>query len=73
MAAAEEEIATLEAERDELHTALATAEAGTDFAIMNRRLADIENRLAELNDAWETDGLALEELAAELQREMEAD
>jgi ATP-binding cassette subfamily F protein 3 len=63
MAAAEREIEGLEEERDALHKVLVEAGPGTDFAVVNRRLSEIESRLEELTAEWERDGLALEELA----------
>jgi len=61
----EARIMALEAEQAELTAELAEPGTATDFAVLNRRLTDLQAELAAAGSAWEAAATELEELTAE--------
>ena len=62
---AERKMTSLEQEQDRLSGELMKPMAGTDYAVLNRRLSEIQAELAETVEVWEKASLELEALPSE--------
>ncbi len=65
--AAEHAVDVLHAEQQQMLAQLGGPAAGLDFAVLNRRLAEIQAAEAAATADWETAALALEQLLEELE------
>ncbi|MBR6470395.1 MAG: ABC-F family ATP-binding cassette domain-containing protein [Victivallales bacterium] len=70
VAACEEKIAALEQEQQEIYERLNTPGEGTDFASLNKRLAEINQESEDETWRWEEASTALEKLEQEFQERL---